>query len=321
MWIALGSFSGLTLGLTDVASKFASRHLGAISVLLVSNIIGCVCIVAWTVGVRVSTNGAFFPSTMADVAPQALMLWDVFVTSVPKNILMIGSLYAMYLSLPGIPMSYAGAIRASGPIWTLLGAWILTGEVLTTLELICIIASIIVYVIYGRLGRAEGMTRSSLMPILGMVVATLSSSLVTAYDKYLAVRFGIGAFDAIQISSAFQRVGFAAILFMLVGGRLSISKAIVFNGAAWAFAEYCYFYSYSSADAKATILAVLRRLSLVSGLAGGAIVFGEKRILIKASLCAALIAISAVMITWPDIEPMEFISRFFAPTGDRASSV
>jgi drug/metabolite transporter (DMT)-like permease len=226
----------------------------------------------------------------------SLFSLSIFIASLPKNAFMVGSLYLMYLSLPNIALSYAGAIRASGPLWTLAGAWILTGESLTELEIACLAASVIIYFFYAVLGKKEGVNRTQYMPILGMLLATLLSSLVTAYDKYLAVTYGIQSFDAVQVSSAVQRVMFAFAIFILVKGRLSFSRAIIFNGVAWGIAEYCYFYAYSSEDAKATLLAVLRRLSLVTGLIGSAAVFGESHFRIKFILCLALIAVSALMV-------------------------
>ena len=110
MWVLLGGFSGLTLGLTDLASKIASREVGAISVLLASNIIGGVFIVSLCV-----FRGLFFEG-------------ELFYSTYSGALFCIGSLYLMYLSLPNIALSYAGAIRASGPIWTLLGAWPLRAQ-------------------------------------------------------------------------------------------------------------------------------------------------------------------------------------------------
>jgi drug/metabolite transporter (DMT)-like permease len=287
MWVLLGGFSGLTLGFTDLASKIASRQVGAISVLLTSNIIGAFFIITFCI------LRHWF---LGDGVGQ-LISFDIFLASVPKNALMVGSLYAMYLSLPHIALSYAGAIRASGPIWTLMGAWILTREALTTPELLCLAASVVVYLLYAVIGRRDGIGRIHFLPLVGMTIATISSSLVTAYDKFLAVTYGVSAFDTIQVSSAVQRVLFAYAIFVLVKGQIRLSKAVAFNGVAWAIAEYAYFFAYSDPNSKATILAVLRRLSLVSGLAGSAVVFGEKHLAFKIALCCALVLLSAIIVS------------------------
>jgi bacterial/archaeal transporter family protein len=282
MWLGMGALSGLMLGLTDIVTKIETKKSHALSVLFVSNCAGALFLVLFILGKNV----------IAGENPALLFDYRVFLLAAPKNLLMVGSLVFMYKSLAGIPLSYAGAIRASGPIWTLLGAYLLVGETLTERETIGLIISILIYACYAVLGRQDGLGKVNLLPALGMTMATIMSSLGTAYDKYISLS-SFATIDSIQNVSAIERAAFCAIIVLIFRPKLHLSAPIIILGVLWAGAEYIYFSAYMDVEAKATILALLRRLSLVTGLVGGIVIFREKKVAYKVVMCAVLIATSA----------------------------
>jgi bacterial/archaeal transporter family protein len=285
MWVECGAVSGMMLGVTDTLTKIETQKANPLSVLFTSSLFGSVFIVA-----------AITLSTLVKGAPiSELFATQAFLIAVPKNGLMVISLWLMYKSLSHIPLSYAGAIRASGPIWTLVGAYLLVGETLSINEAAGLILSIGVYILYAQTGRKEGILNISMSPLIAMLVATIMSSLGTAYDRYIAST-GAASLDAIQVVSAIERVAFVGLLLIGLRQRPSFSRGSILLGILWASAEYIYFAAYSMEEAKATILALLRRLSLLTGLIGGVLIFKEKHLSRKFGLVIALLLASALIV-------------------------
>ena len=95
-----------------------------------------------------------------------------------------------YVALKHLPLSIVAPIRASGPVWTLLGAIILFAERPDLWQWIGLVTIIVSYFFFSLLGKKEGIQFSKNKWIWYIVLATMIGTISTLYDKYLIVNCG-----------------------------------------------------------------------------------------------------------------------------------
>lgn len=122
-WIALSIFSALLLGLYDLAKKHALKENAVLPVLFFG-IVTSACV--WSPFVIWShLSPESYPAAKFLVQPLA---GHEHVLLFLKSALVAGSWIFGYFALKNLPLSIAGPIRATGPLWTILLAVGLMGE-------------------------------------------------------------------------------------------------------------------------------------------------------------------------------------------------
>ncbi|MGB9366048.1 MAG: DMT family transporter [Xanthobacteraceae bacterium] len=283
-WTLYGISAGLILGLYDIFTKHAMTNNGVFAIVLWSSTFGALAwIVAGAAFSLTGVHGDVWGTSLAD------QLWLV-----PKGAMMTLSWIFAYFAVRELSISFAGAVRASGPVLTFVGGLIVFGETLTWLQSLALGLSTVAYYIFAVIGRREGLTIRSVRALLFMLGATLLSSLTTVYDKALVQRLSLDVLS-LQLYSALHRFIFSAAIawfFYLFTARwqpLRWSWSIPLVGIAWVGAELVHFAALSDPDAQVAQLAIFRRASLIVAFAYSAIVFQEKNVAAKSAMIALLI--------------------------------
>jgi bacterial/archaeal transporter family protein len=234
-----------------------------------------------------SIVGALPFAMVIGVRPEGHAAFDFSfqVAIVPKSIAMTASWVFAYLAVKNVPISLAAPVRASGPIWTLLGGIAVLGEWLSAIQAVGLVVCVAAYWWFGAIGGRSGMDRrTSWIAGLLMLQATWLSAATTVYDKWLIASLGIDPWD-VQTVSALQRAALAAAMFVIWrlrtrGGtampRAPLAVAIV--GLAWVGAEAAHFAAIADEASSVTVLAVLRRVSLIVAVGVGALLFRESHL-------------------------------------------
>ncbi len=215
-----------------------------------------------------------------------------------KGLAMTGSWLFAYYSVRELPMSYSGVVRASGPLWTLVGGMLVFGEFLTPLQLTAVLVSVCAYFLLSRIGKSEGIVTLRNAPMAMMLVATILSAVTTVYDKYIVQNLSLPIAD-VQAWSAIHRLLLAAVMLFIVSfGSASARQVrwsiwIPLTGLSWVFAEWLYFLAIADPIANVTYLSIFRRMSLVVGFVLSVLLIGEKNVHRK-SLIIGLILISTI---------------------------
>lgn len=292
-WALYGISAGLILGLYDIFTKHAMTNNGVFAIVLWSSAFGAL---SWIVaGAAFSMSGTDANIWHTSVVEQ---LWLV-----PKGIMMTLSWMLAYFAVRELSISFAGAVRASGPVLTFIGGLMVFGETLTWLQSLALGLSTVAYYIFAVVRRREGMTIHSARALLFMLGATLLSSLTTVYDKVLVQNLSLKVLP-LQLYSALHRFVLSAIIAyvanLLTSRRqpLQWGWSVPLVGVAWVGAELAHFAAISDPDAQVAQLAIFRRASLVVAFAYSAVVFQETNIVAKSAMIALLI-LSIVFLVIP----------------------
>ena len=218
-----------------------------------------------------------------------------------KSIAMTSSWLFAYFSIRELPLSFSGAVRASGPLWTLAGGMIVFNEFLTALQLSAVFVSVFAYFLLSRVGKSEGLVVLKSTPMAMMLCATILSALATVYDKFIIQNLGLPIAD-VQAWSAIHRFLLAAIVFLVVSNafsevrKLRWSIWIPLTGLSWVFAEWLYFLAVVDPVASVTYLAIFRRMSLVVGFLLSVLLIGEQNVIRKAVIIGLILASTVTLI-------------------------
>ncbi len=273
MWIFLGLISCLFLGFYDVAKKLSLKDNAVIPVLFFASATGAVLfmpIIALSNLGLITESSLFFVPTVSMTVHGLIFL---------KSILVGSSWIFAYYALHHLPLTIVTPIRATGPVWTLLGALIIYHEVYNGWQWAGITVVFISFYLFSVAGNSEGIVFRNNRWILFMVIATLLGSASTLYDKYLISNYPRMAVQA--WFSVYMIPVFLPFLLFLWYPKRKTSTLFTWRwtipviGILLTIADFAYFYALFNPDALITILSLLRRTSVIISFAAGAILFKE----------------------------------------------
>ena len=287
--MVFGLVAGVVLGFYDYFTKQAMSGNSVLQVVFWTSLFGAF---SWVLAIIVF---GFSGNPLVDISHLNVNSQLIIFA---KSLAMTSSWLFAYYAVRNLPMSFSGAIRASGPLWTMAGGAIIFGEFLTPLQLLAVISSVLAYYLLAAIGKKEGIAIFKSLSLLMMLIATGLSSMATVFDKYIVQNLSLPIYE-IQASSAIQRFLIASLLLFVVQfKRKSVapfrwSLAIPLVGFSWVFAEWIYFFAVADPLANVTYLSIFRRMSLVVGFVLSALFFKEQNLRLK-SLMIMLILLSTI---------------------------
>ena len=285
MWMVFGLSAGALLGLYDYWTKKAMKGNSVIPIVFWSSLFGAL---AWL--------PAFLP---VSEAAGVYVDWQALILI--KGLAMTLSWVLAYYSVKELPMSFSGAVRASGPLWTLIGGFVVFGEHLSPLQFAAVLVSIFAYFALSQVGKAEGIRMLHNWPVFMMLMATILSAMTTVYDKFIVQELGLPIYS-IQAYSAIHRCILAMLIFLAISWKrrtiipLRWSIYVPLVGLSWVGAELIYFFAIANPVANVTYLSIFRRLSLVVGFLLSVFLIGEKNVLRKSIIIFLIVASVVVLI-------------------------
>ena len=262
----LVALSALSLGFYNVACKHAVNDNSALDVLLWSSVSG---LVAFLAAAAADGGAAGFAEAAHATSATRWML--------AGKVALVGSSWAAgYLAMRRLPISLAAPVRATAPLWTLLGAIALYGETPGPVRALGMLLMVTGYVLLAALGSREGFSwRSREMGLV--VLGTLLGAASALYDKFLLARAGLPP-RTVQLH-------FSAGLVLLYGAVWIARRAvwpeaertpfrwrwsIPLVGALLILSDALYFRAVAIPGADISLVSVFRRTSsVVSFLVGG----------------------------------------------------
>jgi transporter family protein len=279
-WIAATLISAVMLGCYDLSIKHSVHENAVLPVLFFAN----VCSAAiW--GVLLA-----WPSFASDGLPPTLQVAPLTAFQhaqlLLKSAIVASSWICSYFAVKHLPISFAAPIRATGPMWTLVGAVILLGERPTSLECLGIGITLVSFVGLTLVGRREGIHFHRNKWVGFLFGGTLLGAVSGLYDKFL---LGHEGFSASTVQCWFSI--YLAVLFLplAVGWKLRWWQRHEFHWR-WSIitvslfllvADFLYFDALRHPQALVSIVSSLRRGSTLVAFAGGLYFFHEKNGLAK----------------------------------------
>ena len=265
------ALSALSLGLYDVARKHAVRDNSAVDVLLWSSVAGLAAFL-----VAAGCGGSLAEAARATAAQRCLLAGKVALVG--------ASWTAEFLAMRRLPISLAAPVRATAPLWTLVGAIALYGETPGPWRALGMLLMVAGYVALATIGTREGWSwhgREMGLIVLGTLLGASSA----LYDKFLLSRPGL--------APATVQLHFSAGLAMLYGAVWLARRAlcpraertpfawrwtIPLTGALLVLSDALYFHAVAQPDAAISLVSVFRRASVVVAFLAGGLLFRDRNL-------------------------------------------
>ena len=288
--LLLVALSALVLGIYDVSRKHAVRGNSAVDVLLWSSAAGFAAFLVATL----AAGGAAALADAARATPSTRLL-------LAGKVALVGASWAAeFLAMRSLPISLAAPVRATAPLWTLLGAVALYGEAPGPWRSLGMVLMVAGYVALASLGNREGFSwhgRDMGLVVLGTLLGAASA----LYDKFLLARAGL--------PPATVQLHFSAGLVLLYAAVWTVRRTlfprasrtpfawrwtIPLTGALLILSDALYFRAVALPGTDISLVSVFRRSSPVVAFLVGGLLFRDLNLRRKA-LALLLVLLGAAL--------------------------
>lgn len=273
-WIVASLVSAFFLGCYDLCTKHAVRDNAVLPVLFFANL----CSAAVWLGLLAA--GALAPGALPAAFAVPALTWTQHALLFAKSVLVAASWLCSYFAVKHLPVSLAAPLRATGPIWTMFGAILVLGERPSALELAGIATTMVSFFGLSLAGKAEGVVFHRNPWIAWLFAGTLLGAVSGLYDRFL---LGHAGFKAATVQAWFSI--YLALVFLLpaIGWKLRWWPrqtfrwrwSIPFVSLVLLVCDFIYFTALTHPDALVSVVASLRRGSILVAFVGGLWFFGE----------------------------------------------
>ena len=197
-----------------------------------------------------------------------------------KSLLVSSSWICVYYAMRELPISIASPIRASAPLWTVIGGILIFHEIPTWLQAAGMLAIFAGYYVFSIMGKLEGISFRKHRGIHLIMLGTLLGAASALYDKYLL--------GVVHIPRNTVQFWFSVDLVFILGASYLIRRyafkdgrpfvwrwSIPLTGILLIAADYLYFYALSLPDAHISIISLVRRCNCVVAFAIGSFYFRD----------------------------------------------
>lgn len=276
-WLVLAVSSAILLGLYDVAKKSALDANAVLPVLFACTLAG----LAFVLPVPIL-------SALSPRAARALGVWmdplsgTGHLLVMAKAVIVTVSWVLTFFALKHLPISLAAPIRASAPLFTLLGAILLFGERPSPAQWFGIATILAAYWAFSVIGRMEGIQFEKNRWVWMLFAGTIVGAVSALYDKQLMQRAALPAMT--------MQVWFTVYSAVLQGVTVLVAwrptrhrttpfefrGSILWVGVLLLVSDGLYFRALARPDALISVVSVLRRTNVVVSFAIGSLAFGER---------------------------------------------
>jgi transporter family protein len=277
MWALFGLASALFLGVYDIFKKQSVNSNAVMPVLFFSTCASALLFLPLILLSEFSSEwfnftGLYVPSLTLEEHLQVLL----------KSCIVVASWVLSFFALKHLPITIVAPIRATGPLWTLIGAIIIFHEQLNGFQWFGIAVTLCFFYLFSTAGKLEGIEFKKNKWIFFIIGGTLFGAASGLYDKFILQRI-----DRVAVQAWFSVYQVLVLLpFVLLNEPIRKRKNIRFEwrwtipliGVFLVIADYFYFYALSNEDALISIISALRRGSVLVAFTLGGLLFREKNL-------------------------------------------
>ncbi len=296
MWFILALISALCLGFYDVLRKYSLRGNAVIPVLLCSTVTSSIMM---AIMLFLSRAGVIAGDSWMSVPPiDAHMHWLL----VLKAAIVLGSWVFVYYGLKNLPLSIVSPIRATAPIWTLIGALIIFGERPNATQWVGLVVTLCFFMLFSVAGKREGINFKGNKWVGFVIVGTLIGSCSALFDKYIVTEAGIPRMSILCYYSFYQVLILIPLLFIMWWPNRKDDPfvwkwTVPCIGIVIIVADFLYYGAIDSPDSMISLISPLRRSNAIVAFIMAALIFKEKNMLRK-GLCLLGILTGIAIIVW-----------------------
>lgn len=288
MWIALALISAVLLGIYDIFKKISLKNNAVIPVLAFSIFISALF---------------FIPVVLLSFFnPEQAQLLHIYVPETNrethffifiKALIVLGSWISAYFGMKHIPITIFSPIRATQPIWTVLGAILIFSEQLSFIQSAGIFITIFSFYLFSLVGLKEGISWKSNKWVWLIILATLLGAASGLYDKHLMQQYDR---LVVQVYSTMYQslIMFFILMFLWFPNRKKTTPfqwrwSIAGISLFLILADYMYFWALSQEGSLISVISTIRRSGAVIPFLYGALFLHEKNRKQKAFLLCGIL--------------------------------
>lgn len=272
-WLLPIIFSALTLGFYDICKKDAVKDNSVMPALFFATLSGSIFFVMAT-----AASGEISRAVCCPVSHYLLTLL--------KSAIVSGSWICVFYAMRELPITLASPLRATAPMWTMIGGLLLFHETPTRVQAAGMFIIFIGYLLFNLIGKTEGFNWKSKGIVL-IVAGTLLGAVSALFDKYLLHVVRIDR----QVLQFYFSVNLVAVLGIALALRSCFGQkhpfkwkwTIPLTGILLIIADYAYFYALSTDNAPISMVSLVRRCNCIVTFAVGAKLFKDSRVKSKAA--------------------------------------
>lgn len=283
MWYLLALASAFCLGFYDVLRKYSLRENAVLPVLLCSTLASSIMmapmLIGSTIGIISQTSWLYIPQITLH---QHLML-------VIKAIIVLTSWIFVYYGMKNLPLSIVSPIRATAPVWTLIGALIIFAERPNIIQWLGLIICFIFFFLFSVAGKREGIDFKANKWVWSVVIGTLVGSCSALFDKYVVRYEEINRMAILSYYSFYQFLINIPLLFIIwwphrVQQPFKWKWSIPAIGVVIIIADFLYYGAIDTPGSLISLISPIRRSNAIVAFAMAALIFKERNMLRK-GLC------------------------------------
>lgn len=273
-WIAASLVSAFFLGWYELSTKHAVHGNAVLPVLFFANL----CSASLWLGVIALQKMS--PELIPPMLVVESLSFGQHLQLLTKSAIVAVAWTCSYFALKHLPVTLASPIRATTPVWTLLGALLLLAERPTSLEMLGIVITLASFVGLSAAGAREGIHFQRNRWIWWLLIGTFFNAISALYDKFLLGRAG---FSAAAVQSWFSI--YLAILFLplALGWKFRLwprhefhwRASVIYMSLTLLVGDFIYFAVLRDPDALISLVSSFRRGSTLVAFAGGILLLGE----------------------------------------------
>lgn len=296
-WILLSVCSAFVLGVYDLLKKTAVRENAVPPVLFFGVVTGASC---WLL-LRAVTG--FLPEAWQPALSIDPLTRNEHALVLGKSVLVSASWICGYFALKHLPITLAGPIRSTAPLWTILFAVVFMGETPTPWQWLGVAIILVAFYCFSLLGRAEGIDFRRNRWVACLVAATLIGAACALFDKYLLQSLGMRVATMQFWFSIYLVV--VMLPFVLIWrfalrdrGRFEWRWMIPAVGVGLLVADAFYFAAIAQEGALISVISPVRRTSVVIGFFGGVLLLKERRNTKWKLISLILMLVGVLFLNW-----------------------
>lgn len=294
IWLFLTIFSAFFLGIYEVFKKHAVRD-NAVWLVLLYGTFSSALIFIPLIGF---SNWGYIDKDSLLYIPQISVKEHLLVLL--KTSIVLTSWVFSYFSVKHLPLTIAAPIRATAPVWTLMGAILIYQERLSSLQWLGLLTTFVFFYLFSTTGGKEGISFKNNKWIWFAVLGTLFASTSALFDKFL-----IRSVDRMAVQAWFSiyQVVLLAPVVVVIRRTMVNPLPIIWRwsipliGIFLVLADFLYFYALDFEESLISVVSIVRRSSVVISFSFGALFLRELNIGRKAIfLGGILIGIAILML-------------------------
>ena len=293
LWAAVGS--AFLLGIYDVFKKRASTRNDVLHILLYATALSTLLLSPFII---TSAFGLSWFEGSVFAVPQGTLREHLLVLL--KSVIVSISWITGLMGLKNLPITTAGTIKASRPVFVLIGSILIFGERLNLWQWVAIIIAMFALWLLGHTSKKEGVDFVRNKWIFCMWVAVITGVISALMDKHLMASLKP------MFVQGWCNFYIALIMAVIVlFGRFTNRKFYTpfkHDWAIWLIAlfitasDFLYFLSLYSSGSMLSVVSMLRRSSVIVTFVFGALLFKEKNLRSKGLALVILLVAMAILV-------------------------